>query len=126
MDLGCGDPGEALADGLAEAVQERPLGQLHRDDEIPPDLPSPERGQEVGVADVLDDLQGAEFERPDLLGQGHELERHLDLARPSRLPDFAEAAPAERLDQSVSKYGLGAGLQSDLHCPRLRLWEPPA
>ena len=125
VDLRRGDAGEPLAGGLAEAVQERPLGQFHRDDEVPPDLPGPEGGQKVGVADVLDDLQGAEFERPDRLGQAHELQRQLEPARPGGLPDFAAAAPAEPLDQSVSGDGLRAGLQGDLHCPRLRLWVPP-
>ena len=51
-DLGAGDAGEALADGLAEAVQERPLGQLHGDDQWSLDLPGAEDGQEVGVADA--------------------------------------------------------------------------
>ena len=62
---------------------------------------------------------------PIWFGQAHELQRQLEPARPGGLPDFAEAAPAEPLDQSVSGDGLRAGLQGDLHCPRLRLWKPP-
>src|SRR3954468_5531140 len=50
--LGGGDAGEALADGLAEAVQERAVGQLHGDDQAVADLPGAEGPQQVRVADV--------------------------------------------------------------------------
>src|SRR5512135_84963 len=55
-DLGGRDPPESLTDGLPETVQEGPFGQLHRDDEGVVALPGAEGGQQVGMAELADDL----------------------------------------------------------------------
>ena len=114
-DLRGRDAGEALADRLAEPVQQGPAGQLHRDDQPPLVPPRAEGGQQVRVADVLDDLQGAKLDRPDVAGQRDELQGDLEPARAGGLPDLAEAAPAQPLDQGIAGDGLGAGPEFIFH-----------
>ena len=104
--LGDGDPRVPLRDRFVEPVHQGPLGQLHRQDEIAVNLPGPEHRQQMGMTDVSDDAQGALLDRPGLPGQEDELQRHLEPARPARLPDFPEGAPAQPLDEPVARHGL--------------------
>jgi hypothetical protein len=70
--------------------------------------------EQEGVADRLDLLERAEFLAEPLLaapvvrlGSGHELDRLLQPARRLALPDFAEAAAAERFQELVPRKRFG-------------------
>src|SRR5439155_21882470 len=111
------DAGEAGLVVLVEDVLEALVGQLHDDDQFAVDHLDALQRQEEGVADRLDQLQGAEF----LLGGGgvaveavevaeNELDGLGQAAGGLALPDLAEAAAAQRLQEAVTGDRLGVRL----------------
>src|SRR5207302_1712655 len=103
-------------------VVQAAVGQLHDDDQLAGgDLDAVERADE-GVADLLDALQGVEFlfsagavhvERVEVAVD--ELDGLEQAARRLALPDFAEAAAAQGLDQAIPGYRLGVRLPNTTH-----------
>ncbi len=114
---------------LGEEVGEVAVGQFHDEDEFAVEDFNAVDGQQKGVAHGLDELDGPEFEAGGVLGPGldvgvalDELDGLEDAAGRLALPDFAEAAAAERFDEPVAGQGLGAGFLAPflfdfgLHC----------
>jgi hypothetical protein len=91
----------ALGLGLAEAVQQGAVGQLHRDDEEVADLPGPEHRKQVGVPDELHGGQGAHLDAARLVPQPDELQGQMEAAGADGTPDLAEAAASQQSDQFV-------------------------
>src|SRR5581483_7499824 len=116
------DAGQALAAALLEAVPQVSLGQLHDDDELAVDDVVAFEAEDVGVADGLDAAEGLEF----LLGAlaavvsaaevaEDELDGLVQTAGGFGLPDLAEAAAAEALDELVARNRLGVAFDPHGH-----------
>src|SRR5207248_3741131 len=107
--LFAGDAGQALGAALAEAVPQGAVGQLGDDHQLTVyDLEQLD-GKDEGVADVDDALEGFEFlgGARTLVVRGvevavDEFDRLEQAARRFRLPDFAEAAAAQALDEPIA------------------------
>src|SRR5262249_21959633 len=116
---------------LLEGVVQALVGQLHDDDQLAVHLLDQLGGDDERVADLADAVQGALL----LLGAGGvDVERvevaedELDgLEQPAgglTLPDLAEAAAAQRLDQAVARQGFAVGLAQKAHGAILPVTRP--
>ena len=115
-------PTRPAADAFLESVVQAPVGQLHDDDQFAVDDLDAVHRQDERMADLLDALEGLQF----LLGAGavhvegievavDELDGLEQAARGLALPDFAEAAAAQRLDQAVAGNRLRIGFPQKTH-----------
>jgi hypothetical protein len=118
--------------GLVLALQrvQAAVGQLHDDDQHPAGDLDPVQRQDERVADVLDALQRGRLLRgrrgrpPGIaLGRADELDGLEQAAGDLALPDLAEAAATQRLDEPVARDGLLAGLPAPFF--HLRHGGPP-
>ncbi len=90
---------------LVEAVAQTAVGQFGDDDQLVVDHLDALEGKEKGVADFLDSAQGLTFLRgmTTIRIAKEDLDRLEEPARSGRLPDLAESADAELLDQTITR-----------------------
>ncbi len=99
----------------AEPVQEALVAQGHGDHEAIVHMDGELDVEQVGMADIADDLQRPQF-RPGLVGvEADELQGHADTAGRDRLPDLAEPATPEPPDERIAGDGLDTGFQVEGH-----------
>ena len=102
---------QALRLAVAEPVHQAPLAERHGDDQAIGHADGELDVEQMGMADVADDLQRALLQ-PGLLGvEPDELQRDADAAGGQRLPDLAKPAPTQHPDERIARDGLDAGLQ---------------
>jgi hypothetical protein len=117
------DSGQTLLPAFAKTVPDRAIGQLHHYDElIVNDIEAFQR-QDERMMDGLDAIKGLEL----LVGSGvivaglgakvavHELDGFEEPARSLGFPDFAEAAPADPLNEAVALDRLRTALNPHGH-----------
>ncbi|HYT88033.1 MAG TPA: hypothetical protein VEL76_04880 [Gemmataceae bacterium] len=100
----------ACCHGILETVEQGAVGQFHRDDEVALLLPGRKHGQQMRVAHLLQEVEGAQFSSGPGL-QRHELAGDRHVARGRRPPDFAETAFAQTYFQLVTGDRLRTGLE---------------
>ncbi len=113
------------AGGLAlhEQVVQAAVGQLHHDDQLAADPLDAVHAEQKRVAEGLDVLQGAQLllgavgavRVNVVVGAADELDGLEKSARRLALPDLAEAAGAERLDEPVARDRFGVGRLCRVH-----------
>ena len=102
---------QALRLALTEPVHQAPLAERHGDDQAIGHADGELDVEQVGMADVADDLQRALLQPGLHRVEPDELQRHVDAAGGQRLPDLAEPAPTQHPDERIARDGRDAGPQ---------------
>ncbi len=116
------DADQAGRQAFLIAVVQALVRHFHDDDQLALDDLDAVHGEDEGMADFLDAVEGVQL----LFGPGavdverievaeDELDRLEQAARRLAFPDFAEAAAAERLDQAIARDRLRIGLAHNTH-----------
>jgi hypothetical protein len=111
----------ALLLGLLEPVEQRPVGEFHGDDQEIANAPCPENGEQMRVANILDDFERFLLDLSDPTANLDKLERDMKAPGALCLPDFPEAAAAQPGNQNVAEDRFQAGMEGR---KPLVLWIP--
>ena len=83
------------------ALLQGAFGHLHRDNEVVAADPGAEEGEQVGVVQAADHFEGLQLDLGRRPAEADELQGHVEAAGSGGLPDLAEAALAQLLEQLV-------------------------